>query len=112
MMKLTPEEYDALTGIDFWTFVQRVFAELTGEPFQDNFHIQKLCAEVDRIPTVRGGEGRRPPPKKEKNGEGVTEDRRGETERDIRIIYIFYIYLAISLASCVVSRYGIFFEVS
>ena len=50
-MKLTPEEYDALTGIDFWTFVQRVFDELTGEPFQDNFHIQKLCAEVDRIPT-------------------------------------------------------------
>jgi predicted phage terminase large subunit-like protein len=51
MTKLTPEEYDALTHLDFWVFVQRVFAELTGEPFQDNFHIQKLCAEVDRIRT-------------------------------------------------------------
>ncbi len=51
MSKLTIEEYDALTRQDFWMFVQRVFAELTSEPFQDNFHIQKLCAEVDRIRT-------------------------------------------------------------
>lgn len=50
---LSVEEYDALTRIDFWIFVQRVFVELTGEPFQDNFHIQKLCAEVDRIRTER-----------------------------------------------------------
>ena len=48
---LSVEEYDALTRIDFWIFVQRVFVELTGEPFQDNFHIQELCAEVDRIRT-------------------------------------------------------------
>ncbi len=48
---LKVEEYDALTRIDFWIFVQRVHAELTGEPFQDNFHIQELCAEVDRIRT-------------------------------------------------------------
>lgn len=56
MTTLTPEEYDALTRLDFWIFVQRVFVELTGEPFQDNFHIQKLCGEVDRIrsePNVR-----------------------------------------------------------
>ena len=48
---LTPEEYDALTRVDFWIFVQRVFLELTGRPFLDNWHIQKLCAEVDRIRT-------------------------------------------------------------
>jgi len=50
-MKLAPDEFDALSRLDFWVFVQRVFAELTGEPFADNFHIQKLCAEVDRIRT-------------------------------------------------------------
>lgn len=44
-------EYDAITRLDFWTFVQRVFAELNGEPFADNWHIQLLCAEVDRIRT-------------------------------------------------------------
>ena len=48
---LTPEEYDAITRLDFWTFTQRVFVELTGGPFQDNWHIQLLCAEVDRIRT-------------------------------------------------------------
>ena len=48
---LSPEEYDAITRLDFWVFVQRVFVELTGEPFLDNFHIQLLCAEVDRIRT-------------------------------------------------------------
>lgn len=49
--RLSPEEYDAITRLDFWVFVQRVFAELTGEPFLDNFHIQLLCAQVDRIRT-------------------------------------------------------------
>ena len=48
---LSPEEYDAFTRLDFWTFTQRVFAELTGGLFQDNWHIQLLCAEVDRIRT-------------------------------------------------------------
>lgn len=43
------DEYDAITRLDFWTFVQRAFAELTGEPFADNWHIQLLCAEIDRI---------------------------------------------------------------
>ena len=45
------EEFDAITRLDFWTFTQRVFVELTGEPFQDNWHIQLLCGEVDRIRT-------------------------------------------------------------
>ena len=44
-------EYDAITRLDFWTFVQRVFVELNGKPFADNWHIQLLCAEVDRIRT-------------------------------------------------------------
>ncbi len=51
MNKLTPVEFDALTRIDFWIFVQRVFAELTGEPFADGFHIQLLCSVVDRVRT-------------------------------------------------------------
>ena len=52
MPNLTPEGYDAFTRIDFWVFVQRVFAELTGETIDDNFHIQVLCAEVDRVRTT------------------------------------------------------------
>jgi hypothetical protein len=32
---LSPEEYDAITRLDFWTFTQRVFVELTGGLFQD-----------------------------------------------------------------------------
>ncbi len=48
---LSLEEYDAITRLDFWTFVQRVFVELNGEPFADNWHIQLLCAQVDRIRT-------------------------------------------------------------
>jgi predicted phage terminase large subunit-like protein len=50
-VKLTPDEFDPITRLDFWAFTQRVFTELTGEPFADNFHIQKLCAEVDRVRT-------------------------------------------------------------
>jgi predicted phage terminase large subunit-like protein len=46
---LSPEEYDAITRLDFWTFVQRVFAELNGQLFADNWHIQLLCAEIDRV---------------------------------------------------------------
>jgi predicted phage terminase large subunit-like protein len=48
---LTVEEYDAITRLDFWVFVQRVFAELTGTLLQDNWHVQLLCAQVDRIRT-------------------------------------------------------------
>lgn len=44
-------EYNSVTRVDFWTFVQRVFVELNGEPFADNWHIQLLCAEVDRVRT-------------------------------------------------------------
>ncbi len=51
MERLDPEEYDALTRIDFWVFVQRVFAELTGDVFDNNFHIERLCGEVDRVRT-------------------------------------------------------------
>lgn len=50
-LTLTPEEYDAVTRLDFWIFVQRVFAELTGETLLDNWHIQLLCAAVDRVRT-------------------------------------------------------------
>lgn len=50
-LTLTPEEYDAVTRLDFWIFVQRVFTELTGETLLDNWHIQLLCAEVDRVRT-------------------------------------------------------------
>ena len=46
---LTPEEYDALTRLDFWVFAQRTFTELTGELLDDNFHIQLLCGEADRV---------------------------------------------------------------
>lgn len=46
---LEPYEYDALTRLDFWIFAQRVYSELTGEMLRDNWHIQLLCAEVDRI---------------------------------------------------------------
>lgn len=48
---LSAEEYDALTRDDFWIFVQRVFVEQTGKLLLDNFHIQKLCAEVSRMLT-------------------------------------------------------------
>ncbi len=48
---LSPEEYDAISRVDFWTFTQRVFAEQGGGPFEDNWHIQLLCAAVDRIRT-------------------------------------------------------------
>jgi predicted phage terminase large subunit-like protein len=50
-MKIAFDELDAFTRLDFWVFVQRVLAELNGNSFSDNFHIQRLCAEVDRIRT-------------------------------------------------------------
>ena len=53
LFTLTGLEYDALTRMDFWMFVQRVAAELLGTPIQDNFHIQKMCGEVDRVRTER-----------------------------------------------------------
>jgi predicted phage terminase large subunit-like protein len=51
------EEFDALTRVDFNTFVERVFVELNGsEPYADNWHISFLCSELE---AVRRGETRR-----------------------------------------------------
>lgn len=50
-LSLSLEEYDAMTRLDFWAFTQRVFFELAGDHLQDNWHIQLLCAAVDRIRT-------------------------------------------------------------
>ena len=50
-------EFDAITRLDFNTFVERVFVELNGsEPYLDNFHISLICAELE---AVRRGEARR-----------------------------------------------------
>lgn len=49
MIDLKPYEYDAFTRLDFWVFVQRVFAELDGGQFLDNFHIQLICAELEAV---------------------------------------------------------------
>lgn len=46
---LSTAEYDALTRLDFWIFVQRVFAELNPDSFLDNFHIQLLCGELGDV---------------------------------------------------------------
>ncbi|MFZ4382849.1 MAG: hypothetical protein ACOYO0_12895 [Sandarakinorhabdus sp.] len=51
MKGLTPQEYDALTRLDFWIFVQRVFAEVSGDTFANNFHIELLAGHLDRIRT-------------------------------------------------------------
>lgn len=51
-----PPEYAALTRLDFWIFILRVFAELNSEPFANNFHIELLASRLDRI---RKGESRR-----------------------------------------------------
>jgi hypothetical protein len=49
MVTLDLNEYDALTRLDFWIFIQRVFAELNPESFSDNFHIELLASQLDRI---------------------------------------------------------------
>ena len=51
MMSLSRAEYDAMTRLDFWIFIQRVFAELNNEPFANNFHIELLASHLDRIRT-------------------------------------------------------------
>lgn len=57
MLLPSPEEFDALTRIDFNVFVERVFVELNGNtPYIDNFHIALLCAELE---AVRRGENLR-----------------------------------------------------
>jgi len=57
MLMPSPDEFDAITRVDFNTFVERVFVELNGsEPYLDNFHIAVMCAELE---AVRRGETRR-----------------------------------------------------
>ena len=57
MLMPSPQEYDALTRLDFNVFVERVFVELNGStPYLDNFHIGLICAELE---AVRAGEQRR-----------------------------------------------------
>ena len=44
------EEFDALTRLDFNSFVERVFVELNGsEPYSDNWHISFVCAELEAV---------------------------------------------------------------
>jgi predicted phage terminase large subunit-like protein len=50
-MSMDIHEYDALTRLDFWVFVQRVFAELGPEAFSNNFHIELLAARLDQLRT-------------------------------------------------------------
>ena len=46
----TPNEYDALTRLDFATFIERVFAELNPTtPYLDNFHIHLIAAELEAM---------------------------------------------------------------
>lgn len=57
MLMPNPQEYDALTRLDFNVFVERVFVELNGStPYLDNFHIGLICAELE---AVRAGQQRR-----------------------------------------------------
>jgi len=51
-MTIMPDrsEFDAITRLDFNTFVERVFVELNGsEPYLDNFHISLICAELEAV---------------------------------------------------------------
>ena len=57
MQMMTPEEFDALTRIDFQVFVERVFLELNpATPYKDNFHIGVLCQKLE---AMRRGEIKR-----------------------------------------------------
>jgi len=50
MLMPSPQEYDALTRLDFNVFVERVFVELNGSaPYMDNFHIATICAELEEV---------------------------------------------------------------
>lgn len=58
---LSPEEYDALSRIDLHTLVQRVFVELTGKPFLDNWHDRRRhrgAARVSHRQLLMGGSAR------------------------------------------------------
>ena len=57
MLMPSPEEFDALTRLDFNMFVERTFVELNGStPYLDNFHIGVICSELE---AVRAGGQRR-----------------------------------------------------
>lgn len=46
----TPSEYDALTRLDFATFVARVFVELNGTTrYLDNFHVHVIAAALEAM---------------------------------------------------------------
>jgi len=54
---ITPTEFDAITRLDFATFIERVFFELNATtPYLDNFHIHVIAAELE---AMRRGETRR-----------------------------------------------------
>jgi len=52
-INLKQAEFDAVTRVDFATFVERVFVELLGEKYLDNFHIHVLAETLE---AVRRGE--------------------------------------------------------
>jgi predicted phage terminase large subunit-like protein len=57
MLIPTPEEYAAITRIDFNVFAERAFVELNGAaPYSDNFHLAVIGAELEG---VRLGDERR-----------------------------------------------------
>jgi predicted phage terminase large subunit-like protein len=56
-MALQPHEYDALTRLDFSTFIERVFSDLNPTtPYSDNFHIHEIAMELEKL---RRGEEQR-----------------------------------------------------
>ena len=57
MSSMTPDEFDALTRVDFQVFVERVFAELNpADDYSDNFHISIICQKLE---AMRRGELKR-----------------------------------------------------
>ncbi|THD43468.1 MAG: terminase [Bradyrhizobium sp.] len=50
MNAISPEEYRTLLRTDFCTFLVRCFAELNGgAPFQSNWHIEVMAAQLQRV---------------------------------------------------------------
>jgi hypothetical protein len=57
MSLISPDEFDALTRVDFQIFIERVFAELNpSTTYHDNFHIGVIAAKLE---AVRRGEIKR-----------------------------------------------------
>ena len=60
MGSMTPDEFDALTRVDFNVFVERVFAELNpATTYKDNFHIAIIVAKDSPIKTLDDLRGKR-----------------------------------------------------